>query len=256
MAFSSSSRFPFLRTCRSFPASHLRRCVNLRIFWASPSLIRVRRYLFTHYTLETLLNHVFEDLRKPKAPNRGRTVWTLHLRVSQTPLRYNSLDCPVCHRTVWCASEAKASERNGRLQRSHATWTVRGQFAQSQSSARRRTGQWIVPIRYGIGLSGAPRSQSSNGRNRQNPNGWVTWLAHRTVSGGAPDNPVRPSTNSLPNGWIGGWCYKYPPTTTTPSIQVFQTSHSIQELVQSIQDTIEKDQKPLQVPNTLQTLSD
>jgi hypothetical protein len=30
-------------------------------------------------------------------------------------------------------------------------------------------------------LSGAPRSQSSNGRNRQNPNGWVTWLAHRTV---------------------------------------------------------------------------
>jgi hypothetical protein len=72
MAFSSSSRFPFLRTCRSFPASQLRRCVYLRIFWASPSLIRVRRYLFTHYTLETLLNHVFEDLRKPKAPNRSR----------------------------------------------------------------------------------------------------------------------------------------------------------------------------------------
>jgi hypothetical protein len=32
------------------------------------------------------------------------------------------------------------------------------------------------------------------------------------------------------------------PTTTTPSIQVFQTSHSIQELVQSIQDTIQKNQ--------------
>jgi hypothetical protein len=31
---------------------------------------RVRRYLFTHYTPETLLNLVFEDLRKPKAPNR------------------------------------------------------------------------------------------------------------------------------------------------------------------------------------------
>jgi hypothetical protein len=30
---------------------------------------RVRRYLFTHYTPETLLNPVFEDLRKPKAPN-------------------------------------------------------------------------------------------------------------------------------------------------------------------------------------------
>jgi hypothetical protein len=38
---------------------------------------------------------------------------------------------------------------------------------------------------------------------------------------------------------LGGWGYKHPPTTTTSSIQVFQTSHSIQELVQSIQDTIQ-----------------
>jgi hypothetical protein len=55
--------------------SHLRRCVNLRILWASPTvvLIRVRRYLFTHYTPETSLNHVFEDLRKPKAPNNGHS---------------------------------------------------------------------------------------------------------------------------------------------------------------------------------------
>jgi hypothetical protein len=30
-------------------------------------------------------------------------------------------------------------------------------------------------------LSGGPGYQSSNGRNRQNPNSWVTWLAHRTV---------------------------------------------------------------------------
>jgi hypothetical protein len=29
----------------------------------------VRRSLSTHYTPEALLNHVFEDLRKPKAPN-------------------------------------------------------------------------------------------------------------------------------------------------------------------------------------------
>jgi hypothetical protein len=51
--------------------SQLRPCINLRILWASPTVvpIRVRRYLFTHYTSETLLNHVFEDLRKPKAPN-------------------------------------------------------------------------------------------------------------------------------------------------------------------------------------------
>jgi hypothetical protein len=97
-----------------------------------------------------------------------------------------------------------------------------------------------VHVRCGTGLSGAPRRQSSNGRNRQNPNGWVTWLVHQTVSSGAPDCTVRPSTYNLPNGWFGGWGYKYPPTTTTPSIQVFQTSNSIQELVQSIQDTIQK----------------
>jgi hypothetical protein len=42
------------------------------LFWASPTVIptRVRRYLFTRYTPEILLNPVFEDLRKPKAPNR------------------------------------------------------------------------------------------------------------------------------------------------------------------------------------------
>jgi hypothetical protein len=33
------------------------------------ALIRVQRYLLMYFTPETLLNHVFEDLRKPKAPN-------------------------------------------------------------------------------------------------------------------------------------------------------------------------------------------
>jgi hypothetical protein len=32
-------------------------------------LAQVRRYLLMYYTPETLLNHVFEDLRKPKARN-------------------------------------------------------------------------------------------------------------------------------------------------------------------------------------------
>jgi hypothetical protein len=33
-------------------------------------MIRIRRYLFTYFTWKTLSNYVFEDLRKPKAPNR------------------------------------------------------------------------------------------------------------------------------------------------------------------------------------------
>jgi hypothetical protein len=31
--------------------------------------VQVRRYLFMYYTPKTSLNHVFEELRKPKAPN-------------------------------------------------------------------------------------------------------------------------------------------------------------------------------------------
>jgi hypothetical protein len=44
---------------------------------------------------------------------------------------------------------------------------------------------------------------------RPNPNGWVTWLAHRTVSGGAPNCPVRHTTAAFPNDQFGGWGYKY-----------------------------------------------
>jgi hypothetical protein len=53
--------------------------------------------------------------------HQGRSTQTLHLQVSGEPLRYNSPDCLVGHRTVRCASEATARERNGRLQRSPAT---------------------------------------------------------------------------------------------------------------------------------------
>jgi hypothetical protein len=62
----------FSATTPKLSCSHLRRCINLRIILAFPTVIstRVRRYLFTHYTPETVLNLVFEDLRKPKAPNR------------------------------------------------------------------------------------------------------------------------------------------------------------------------------------------
>jgi hypothetical protein len=53
---------------------------------------------------------------------------------------------------------------------------------------------------------------------------------------------MRPSTTTIPNGYVVVECYKYPPTTTTPSIQVSSTSHSIQELVHSLLDTIQKNQ--------------
>jgi hypothetical protein len=92
-------------------------------------------------------------------------------------------------------------------------------------------------------LSGAPRSQSSNGRNCQNPNGWVTWLAHRIVSGGAPDTvQCALCQQTSPTAVLVVGAINTPPTTTIQGIQVFQTSHSIQELVHSIQVIIQLNQ--------------
>jgi hypothetical protein len=79
------------------------------------------------------------------------------------------------------------------------------------------------------------QGQCSNGRLCQNPNGWVTWLAHRTVRCAHRQQPS-PTAVLVVEG------YKYPPTTTTPGIQVSSTPHSIQELVHSILDTIQKNQ--------------
>jgi hypothetical protein len=77
------------------------------------------------------------------------------------------------------------------------------------------------------------------------------------VSGGAPDCPVRPSTDSLPNGHFGGWGYNYPPppTTTLQGIQVF--SHCIQYKSYRLHSkTQNKRSNPLQVPISFQRLSD
>jgi hypothetical protein len=60
----------FLPSCRSSLAHSFGSAPSFVLFlcffipWAL-----VRRSMSTHYTLEALLNHVFEDLRKPKAPN-------------------------------------------------------------------------------------------------------------------------------------------------------------------------------------------
>jgi ribonuclease HI len=49
--------------------------------------IRVRRYLFAHYTPETLLNHVFEDLRTPKVPNTNPRKIEVILRMEPASTR-------------------------------------------------------------------------------------------------------------------------------------------------------------------------
>jgi hypothetical protein len=142
---------------------------------------------------------------------QGGSTRTRHLRVSgkATPLKFTGLsgvapDCPVCQRSNGYSATV---DSNGNLKSA----TVRRQFAQSQSRRLKahRTVNRTCPVHHRTVRW--PRLLELQ---RSNPNGWVTWLAHRTVSGGAPNCPVRPSTDSLPNGHFGGWGYKYPPTTT------------------------------------------
>jgi hypothetical protein len=128
----------------------------------------------------------------------------------------------IIHRIIRCAKWSNGCQRNGRVQRSADTAIVRGQFAQSQSRRQKapRTVNSDCPMHHQT-----IRWPHLLEFQRSNPNSWVTWLAHRTVSGGAPDCP-RPSTAAPPNDHFAGWGYKYPPTTTLQGIQVF--SHHIQ----------------------------
>jgi hypothetical protein len=97
---------------------------------------------------------------------------------------------------------------------------------------------------------------------RSEPNGRVTWLAHRTMSvarrtmsGDAPDCPVLLATAASTNGQLGGWGYKYPPTTTLQCIQVFshQTSYKSYRLHSR---HIQRDQILSQVQRSFQSNSD
>jgi hypothetical protein len=60
---------------------------------------------------------------------------------------------------------------------------------------------------------------------RSNPNSLLTWLAHRTVSGGAPDCPVRHATAHFQRPFFGGWGYEYPNHPTFNGIQVSTLLH-------------------------------
>jgi hypothetical protein len=145
-------------------------------------------------------------------------------------------DYPVCHRTL--------SGAPGRIdlklfsfgfpRRSSAIihWIVRCATVLSSAPAEQRLSARngrLCKVNSAIQISeqkvrGAPdcpvshEDKASNGRSAPNPNGRMTWrrtrhcpVAHQTLSGGAPDCPVRPSPAAFPNGYnlVGG--YKYHP---------------------------------------------
>jgi hypothetical protein len=75
------------------------------------------------------------------------------------------------------------------------------------------------------------------------------------MSGGAPDCLMRPSTDNLPNGWFGGWGYKYPNHHHTKHPSFSDISLNTRASAINTRHN-SKESKPLQVSNTLQTLSD
>jgi hypothetical protein len=111
-------------------------------------------------------------------------------------------------------SGVTAEQRLLRAQRSSATAFNALQCAPESEHAQlvHRTVYRTCPVHHRT----AQRPHKSE-LQRSNPNGSLTWLAHRTVSGGAPDS-VRwctglsdaPCDCSLPTTIFGGWGYKYP----------------------------------------------
>jgi hypothetical protein len=134
----------------------------------------------------------------------------------------------VCNTTVKRYSARLCTQKSEQAQKAHRT-------VNSDCPVHHRTVPW-------------PSCQKLQ---RLEPNGLVTWLAHRTVSDGAPDCPVRHTTEALTNGSFGGWGYKYPPTTTLQCIQVFshQTSYKSSRLHSKTQS---KRSNPLPSPESLQ----
>jgi hypothetical protein len=93
-------------------------------------------------------------------------------------LRYNSPDCPVCHAeqrltapTVVCKSEQCVNN----------AWIARAESEQAPEGAP--DSEQCCPVHHRT-----VRWPHMSELQWSYPNGWVTWLAHRTVSGGAPDS--------------------------------------------------------------------
>jgi hypothetical protein len=155
----------------------------------------------------------------------------------------------IIHRTVRCAKQSNGHPRQRSSIEEQYNATVRACARRSQ--IRRQIAHWTVnrtcPVHHRtVRWPGCQKLQ------RSEPNGLVTWLVHWTVSGGAPDCPVRHTTEALTNGSFGGWGYKYPPTTTLQCIQVFShpTSYKSSRLHSKTQT---KRSNHLPSPESLQT---
>jgi hypothetical protein len=164
-----------------------------------------------------------------------------HQTVSGAPGPYNPKLAtlgfsPACsaiiHRTVRCATGTPDSPVHQRSNDYPAQWSTATDTLQCYSArtvraevrAVVRGAPDIKQCMFGATLD-CPvplEDKAFNGQKLPNPNGWVMWLAHRTV---------RCAHRQQPPPTVVWWLrvINTPPTTTTPTIQAFHTLHSIQE---------------------------
>jgi hypothetical protein len=119
-------------------------------------------------------------------------------------------------------SGVTAEQQLLRAQRSTATALNALQCAPESEHAREahRTVYRTCPVHHRT----AQRPHKSE-LQRSNPNGLLTWLAHRAMSGA-------PCDCSLPTAIFGGWGYKYPNHPTFNSIQVSTLLHLTRASIQ------------------------
>jgi hypothetical protein len=177
--------------------------------------------------------------------HQGTRLQTCHLREFWKSLRYNSPDCLVCQRSNGYTAPTVVC--NGTVKRYSAR--LRAQKSEQAPKAHRSVNSDCPVHHWTVRW---PRSQKLQ---RSNPNGRVTWLAHRTVSGGTPDCPVWHATVAFTNSYFGGWGYKYPQPPTIRCIQVFSL-HTSYKSYRLHSRHIQRDQILFQVQRSFQSISD
>jgi hypothetical protein len=146
-------------------------------------------------------------------------------------------DCPVHHRSndsLAQRSTAKAEETE--LHCANSAQQSRAVVRGAPDSEQYLSGAELdcpVPL----------EDKASNGRLRPNPNGWVTWLAHRTVR-------WRPSTAAQPQSCLVVEGYKYP---QPPPLQPSKHSTLLIQYKSKVQrsKTKIKATDPIKVPDSI-----
>jgi hypothetical protein len=157
-------------------------------------------------------------------------------RVQTTTLGFSQARSAKIHRTVRYATGLSGAPTEQRLTRTMVdckSWWTDEQCATGRGRVRAQSQSAPDNEQALFGVAPDTRRQRSAtvDCSRTLPVGWHggTPDSLHCLSGGTPDCPVRPSAAAFPNDHLVVEGYKYPPTTTTPSIQAFWTLHSIQE---------------------------